>query len=498
MNLINSLSTKVLSIILLLLSLTGPGLAADSPVSNVNDLSSGLAELTADFQRTGRVEIGVSVVDLRTGKVVYNSGEDRPLIPASNQKLLTSAFALARLGSDFQFTTTVSLVDGNLVVTGDMDPTLGDPLLAKRNGRSIYYEPDRWSQAVLEKCGANIAGDLILNSKILPENFFNPNWKKAHRTLWYGAPVADLNFNDNCFDVTFITQGDRIIPEVSPASRYIRVIDQTRPGSRQIWRLRPDRNDSEVKISGTVRSATPHPLSTAMTDPPMVLGYVLADRLARAGVKIGGNLRRVTGEKIDLAKGAEICQTQTPIFTAIQRANKRSLNLAAECLFLRAGDQTWAGSAKLMHDTLVSEFGLDPAGLVISDGSGLSNANRISAGNMTTLLSAMIDKPWGMTFLETLSRNGLDGTLRKRMRDKKYLGRVAGKTGYIAGVVALSGYILPTNLPAEDSQEKVKPVYAFSILLNRPANVGKARQFQNSICELLVDDIDEAAQTTRK
>lgn len=476
--------------------LAGVSVAADPEKSRPKeyvkpDLAPRLGELTAAFQQTGRARVGVSVVDLRSGRVIFSCGESQALIPASNQKLLTSAFALARLGKNFQFATTVSKIGRSIIVTGDMDPTLGDPLLAKRKGRSIYHELDRWAKAVFEKCGPSIAGDLILQSQILPENYFNPNWKKVHRTQWYGAPVADLNFNDNCFDVTFIMRDGRIIPKLSPASRYIRVIDKTRPGNRQIWRLRSDENDSVVTISGTVRSVSHDPLSTAMADPPMVLGYVFADRLARAGVKISGGLRRIKAGKIDLRRAVKISQTRTDIFTAIARANKRSLNLAAECLFLRAGDKTWEGSARLMHRTLVSEFGLDPTGLTISDGGGLSRANRVSPKNMTTLLSAMITKPYGQEFLNSLSRSGQDGTLRKRLRARKYRGRIAGKTGYISGVVALSGYVLP----AGDDNEKLKPAYAFSILLNNVRNVRKARQFQNRICKMLVDNIDNPNQT---
>jgi D-alanyl-D-alanine carboxypeptidase/D-alanyl-D-alanine-endopeptidase (penicillin-binding protein 4) len=442
--------------------------------------------LADDFQRTSRATVGISVVNLRTGQEVFARRARQTFIPASNQKLLTTAFALARLGADFQFTTTVARLGDSVVISGDFDPTLGDPRIAAQRGVSIYHELDRWSRDIRRSFEGTIPGDIIIHSRVGPGEFFHPRWKRRHRSLWYGAPVAGLNFHDNCFDVTFVAQGGRIVPRVAPASRYIRVINRTRPGPRQLWRLVPSKSDSVVTISGTVKSASSKPLSVAMTDPPMVLGFVLADRLAKAGVAIKGGLRRVGPAELDMSQAKVLCETKTPIFRAIRRANNRSLNLAGECLLLRAGDGTWPGSSELMRKTLVEKFALAPDELVISDGGGLSRANKVSPGNITRLLRGVIFKPYGPEFLASLARCGIDGTLRRRLRGKKYRGMVLGKTGYISGVVALSGYVLAGAKSSTGQADCRKPVFAFSILLNRVANAGQAKRFQNRLCRLLI------------
>ncbi len=174
--------------------------------------------------------------------------------------------------------------------------------------------------------------------------------------------------------------------------------------------------------------------------------------------------------------------TKTPLAKVLERANKHSLNMVAECLLLRAGDGTWTGSAKMMRETLIRTFALDGDGLSVSDGSGLSRKNRVSPKNLTKLLTALNRRKDGAMFLASLSRNGIDGSLRRRLRREPYRGRVAGKTGTIAGVRALSGYIL---------DKSDRPVFAFSILANnlRGKAVWNAKNLQDQICALLIDQL---------
>ena len=88
----------------------------------------------------------------------------------------------------------------------------------------------------------------------------------------------------------------------------------------------------------------------------------------------------------------------------------------------------------------------------------------------------------GGVFLESLPQSGRDGTLHKRLHQAPYAGRILGKTGYIAGVSALSGYVL---------DEENRPVLAFSVLINDvPSGKGwLADRLEDSICRMLVDSL---------
>ncbi len=156
--------------------------------------------------------------------------------------------------------------------------------------------------------------------------------------------------------------------------------------------------------------------------------------------------------------------------------------MAAECLMLRAGDGTWQGSARIMAETLVGDYGLDTRDFVVRDGGGLSSGNRITAAAMTRLLAKLAKRPDASMLLASLPVAGVDGTLRRRLRDDKYRGRVIAKTGRIRGVSCLSGYVL-------DSEGT--PAVAFSILINRLPGRAKqnAKALQDNICRALVDSL---------
>ena len=120
--------------------------AQQAPVT-LGDL---IAQKTAAFEQTiGKgARIGVSVVDLASGAALASARPNELFIPASNQKLLTSAFAMHTLGGDYQFNTELYITrSGDLVVYGDYDPTLADSELAADEGKSIYAEMDRWTAA---------------------------------------------------------------------------------------------------------------------------------------------------------------------------------------------------------------------------------------------------------------------------------------------------------------------------------------------------------------
>jgi D-alanyl-D-alanine carboxypeptidase/D-alanyl-D-alanine-endopeptidase (penicillin-binding protein 4) len=215
---------------------------------------------------------------------------------------------------------------------------------------------------------------------------------------------------------------------------------------------------------------------------------VLADRLTRAGVGIKGQLVRLPRDEVNLDEAKRVAETRTPIAEVFHRSNKRSLNLAADCLLLRAGDGTWAGSAEAMHATLVERFGLDGEKLTVRDGSGLSRQNRVSARNLAILLEELAYRPDGRDVLLSLPRSGVDGSLRKRLKGPAR-GRVAAKTGTIAGAASLSGYVL-------DGENRV--AMAFSILVNRPrTGIWRARAMADGLCRIMVEHLDDQARAAR-
>ena len=138
--------------------------------------------LVSACQKATGCVAGVSAVDLRTGETLVAIRDKQLFIPASNAKLLTGAFALARLGGDFKFVTSVYLLGDDILIRGDYDPTPGDPRLAAAADESIYAELDRWAAAVKRRVGERFAGDVLVCDRRGGRAYRHPDWPTSHPT----------------------------------------------------------------------------------------------------------------------------------------------------------------------------------------------------------------------------------------------------------------------------------------------------------------------------
>jgi len=446
--------------------------------------------LLDEYLSQGRSRVTLHAIRLSDGHVLVSRDAETPMVPASVQKICTAAIALAILGADFQFTTTLATNKGDALVLGDGDPLLGDPVLAEERKGAIYDTLDAWA-AQLKAAGVTaVRGDLVLDDEIFQERR-HADWPAADQQRWFCAPASGLNFNNNCLDVTIRVEGGVVKVETSPASRYVRVIDRVRAGRKQTWRLSYAEDDAQVRIDGEVRQSMAEPLSVAVNRPSLLLGRVLADRLATAGVGIEGQIvrRRVLGEDGKVPVGLTIiARHSTPLTTVMMRMNKRSLNLAGECLLLRAaakstGRATYEQAVTVGGEILAKEYGLDARQFTISDGSGLSRGNRLSAAAAASLLVRLAKGEQSRMFLDSLPVAGVDGSLAERLVGCS--GRVLAKTGTLSNVSSLAGYVL-------DPQGR--PEVAFAIFCN-DAPAWRARQVQDALVADWVGDVDAALGT---
>jgi PBP4 family serine-type D-alanyl-D-alanine carboxypeptidase len=140
---------------------------------------------------------------------------------------------------------------------------------------------------------------------------------------------------------------------------------------------------------------------------------------------------------------------------------KVSQNQYAETLLKAAGAAsgglgTAAGGRNAVLATLRA-WGLDERALVMADGSGLSRYNYATADLLTSILEHMHRDPAHREpFTASLAVAGKDGTVSTRLRRTRAEGNALVKTGSIANVRALSGYV----------RTRDGEMLAFSILAN--------------------------------
>jgi D-alanyl-D-alanine carboxypeptidase/D-alanyl-D-alanine-endopeptidase (penicillin-binding protein 4) len=431
------------------------------------------------------VAVGFYAADLASGGVIYEYRADRQLVPASNVKVAVTAAALDILGPRFEFETTLALLGDDLLVVGGGDPATGDPRICTARGEDIVAVFARWAAALKARGFVRGRGDLLIDDGVLDSERVHEGWPDQEHARWYRAPVGGLNFNDNCVEVEVWpgTQvgspaGFRLIPDVP----HFQVKNKCVTGNSNrpvVWRA-PD--EDRLVLSGRC-SRRGRLQAAAVFDPGMLFGWACKSELARQGVEIAGTVRRVRARRKDGALPSEatvVAVERTGLPTVINRCNKRSQNLFAECLLKKLGLKmkgrgSWPAGCAAVEDFL-KRIGVPENGYTISDGSGLSRDNRLSARALARVLSWARRHRHGDVFMDSLPIAGIDGSLRKRFNDAAVRGKVRAKTGSLSGVKALSGYV-------DSPQGQV----VFSMLTN---DVGKhgglVRDAQERICRALV------------
>ncbi len=175
----------------------------------------------------------------------------------------------------------------------------------------------------------------------------------------------------------------------------------------------------------------------------------------------------------------EIITVTHSIGEVMDRMMKVSNNLYAESMFYQlasnngANKYASASHARTYIQQLIRKIGLNPSDYKIADGSGLSLYNYASAELEVKLLRYAYQHPDIYdTLLPTFPIAGVDGTLRKRMRNTPAAGNVKAKTGTVVGVSSLAGYLTATN----------GHHIAFAIINNGGLSNRVMRSFQNKIC----------------
>lgn len=470
-------------IIPILIFAVGLSLATGSR-SSAASLDGGLSQLleSRDLRST---RYAVCVIDADTGEVLSEIRADEPMIPASNMKLLTTATALDVLGKDFVFRTELGLIapaaPGNkpdLLITGDGDPALGDPVLLGQQDLKAEQLLDQWVQAV-KQAGVTALGRLIIDDHVFDQQRVHPSWPIGQLNQYYCAQVAGINFHNNCLHVLpapASVRGAGPIISIYPESPFLSTFNSATTGKADSFWVDRKSGTNEITFRGTVKTKFYTPVLVTLHDPPTYLAQLLKLRLERAGITV---------DRIDRLSVSEHAPSARPIFrvetllpAVLKRTNQDSQNLFAESLIKRMGfaltgtPGNWDNGAAAVRHALTKRLGTLAAGATIADGSGLSRDNKVTARILAELLYAMHqDEQVGLTFKNSLSYSGKiddqaregNGTLSGRFKKLPAGHWVYGKSGYIRGVSSLSGYLVITD---PNDPEKPPRTTVFSFLFN--------------------------------
>ena len=149
-----------------------------------------------------------------------------------------------------------------------------------------------------------------------------------------------------------------------------------------------------------------------------------------------------------------------PLRSLIVDINKWSNNFMIEMLVRKYGAGSWPRGVKRIQEFYRTAFDLGSEAVRITDGSGLSKDNRLSARTLAIILrGAYHDFEVGPEYVASLKIIGGE-PWKLKTKDANLTRRVRVKTGHLDGVTSLCGY-----LQTLDGQVRV-----FAILLNGPAD----------------------------
>jgi D-alanyl-D-alanine carboxypeptidase/D-alanyl-D-alanine-endopeptidase (penicillin-binding protein 4) len=212
-----------------------------------------------------------------------------------------------------------------------------------------------------------------------------------------------------------------------------------------------------LRVAGAMAAdAPPRTFTVTVADPTLFAARALTHALRAAGIEV----RDDAGTAVHEA-GVTVSEWRSPpLATLLMPVLRDSDNLYAEQLFrasARVAKGAGDGAAASQHaGTVLQALGVDVAGMVLADGSGLSRRDLVQPRQLAQLLVAMQRSAQRGPFVAALPIAGVSGTLKSRFRGTAAAGRVLAKTGTIARVACLSGYV-----PRPDGEPLV-----FSIMLN--------------------------------
>jgi serine-type D-Ala-D-Ala carboxypeptidase/endopeptidase (penicillin-binding protein 4) len=387
--------------------------------------------------------------------------------PGSTMKLVTSVVALDRLGPNLrgstELRTAAPLVDGqlmgDLVLKGGADPDLGVPQF--------------WAllQTLRHQGVVHLRGNLVVDRHL---------WRPAR--LDVGLPPFDdapefpynvipdaLHLAGSLLPLVITSGADGTVRAATvPPLLGLHISSNFTANSNrcndwddtwlpaQVSAGAGTEPDTRIVLQGSFPANC-----SQNADLQLIDRLELADRLFRTLWQQMGGLwtgRAVEATAPTSTTGTRLLarRTSRPLGEVLRQVNKTSDNALSRMLFLNLGVAGMASNpsattaelaAQAMH-AWFAEHGINSAGLVLDNGSGLSRSERITPLLLAQMLQVAHTSRYAADLAMSLPTAGVDGTMRNRLKNSVATGWARLKTGTLKNTVALAGYVNdPTGRP---------------------------------------------------
>lgn len=430
--------------------------AVPSLAQNTDDLDRAVSEVRKD-PNLRHASLSVCVHNISTGKSVYTFDAQRSLLPASMNKIFTTAIGFDRLGSEFRFKTSIGykgkidnngVLHGNLYITGGGDPLLGSYRYRQTSPDSLFAS---WHQALTSRGIKSIDGRICFDASIFDNQPIHDSWHWGDIGNYYGTGISGLNFHENMYFVYF-NAGKRIgypatVDHIVPKNLNVRQQNDVITG--------PEASGDNVIIYGDPKNPMRHyrgsiplgkrnfPVRGAMPNPAETCAEVFASYLRTHGTNVSSNVTEIFAQHDSIETILDY-YSQT-YYVIAQYTNQTSNNMYAESIFKylgyqRFGKGSYANGAKVISEYLKTH-GIESSGVSIVDGSGLSRQDKVTTDFVCRFLTEIYRMPNFKDFVRTMAEAGKNGTAKYMLNGLPPNITVKIKSGTMDGIKAFCGYV---------------------------------------------------------
>ncbi len=373
-----------------------------------------------------------------------------PVNPASIMKLVTTYAALDLLGAAYSWATPVyaegtvshGVLDGNLYIKGQGDPTLVLErvwlLLRRIQGLGI----------------TTVNGDIVLDRSAFDNTTeSDPGAFDAEPLKPYNAAPDALLLNFKSVVMTFVPNGNGQLAQVSYDPPLAGVTTQPTValsgGVCGDYRgtLRADFSDpNRIRLAGSYpASCGEKTWAVAYPEPRTYSARAIGGLWSGMGGHVGGQVRE---GRVPPGLQPAFELNSPPLAQVVRDINKYSNNVMAQQVFLTLGltqknHGTFEASRAVVGQWWRERIGTGEVPPVLENGAGLSRDGRISAAALARMLQVAWRSPVMPELVASLPAIGVDGTLKKR--SLRYGGAAHLKTGSLRDAAGVAGYVDGTS-----------------------------------------------------
>ncbi|MFN3581527.1 MAG: D-alanyl-D-alanine carboxypeptidase/D-alanyl-D-alanine-endopeptidase [Pseudomonas sp.] len=393
--------------------------------------------------------MSLAIIPLEGQGVAQFVNADQVVNPASTMKLVTTYAALELLGPNYQWRTelygTGPIVGG--VLQGDLVyRSGGDPKMTLERLWVLMRE--------LRAAGVReVAGDLILvpadlrmplDAQPFPDDGNDPsrpflvepdplltNLKLLAVSSYGEAGGVRIHMEPNLNEVRIDNQL-KLLPPVSSC-----------PWPNVTYSIQDQGYQAQITLTGALHEGCSVQRYMSALDASTYTGGTLRSLWTEMGGRINGSTRvgRMPGGARQLA-----FSDSPDLVSVVRDINKFSNNTMARQLFLTIGREQRSSvdaddyrAAVRSINLWLENKGLQPKGLVLENGSGLSRIERMTARDMSLMLEQAWNSPYAAEFIASMPLAAMDGTMRRRLHNTPLVGQAHIKTGTLRNVRAISG-----------------------------------------------------------